>query len=105
MKAKSEMVAVTPCFTKTTFKSPLPVIERIPAPEPRIVRFFLIARSLVRTMRPLRPVANVIVLPGLAVAMIWRSEPGSSSLRVVTVVIVGIIIPNVSVATPDRSNG
>ncbi|PYU02338.1 MAG: hypothetical protein DMG38_00685 [Acidobacteria bacterium] len=63
-----------------------PLIARLEAPGPLIVRFLLIKSSpLVRVMVPVTP--KLIVSPDDALAIESRSEPGPLSARLVTVIV------------------
>src|SRR3989442_8267579 len=46
LNARPEIVTEAPGSTKRTLKPPLPLIERLPTPGPRIIRFLSIERLL-----------------------------------------------------------
>src|SRR5262249_19599295 len=54
---------------------PLPLIVMALCPGPLMVRFLLMASSLLRVMVPVRPLEKVIVAPAFAAPMTCRNEP------------------------------
>src|SRR6266581_2990750 len=85
IKLRSDMATLMLESTRTIWPLLPPLIARDCAPGPLRVRLLVNDRSpLVNMIVPLTLAANVIVLPGFASAMTWRSDPCPSSLGVVT---------------------
>src|SRR6266567_9106279 len=83
LMVKPEMV--TFAATSNTAALYPPLTESIEGPGPLMTKFLSINSNPVFSLIvPVRPSANVIVLPGLALAIAWRRDPGPLSLRVVT---------------------
>src|SRR6266478_1151075 len=90
------MVTVLPAATFSTRVKPLPLIVMALCPGPLMVRFLLMASSLLREMVPVRPLEKVIVAPALATPRTCRNEPRlPSSFRLITVLggmLVGVLV-------------
>lgn len=92
-KVIPEIVAVTPDPTTNIRFALLPLIVRLDAPGPVIVRFVLMPRVLSSVIVPVTP--KIIVSPEEALTIALRSDPGPLSFVLVTV----IVAPNAGETT------